>query len=222
MVKPELIRHSLGLNSRLTQYVHGLDIPATERSRLANASFSFVMDCHSAISLLTNYKLYGPSAAMLRIIVEALLRGYWLYWCADEQRLQRMYDSPETHTDQIQQLFNDLNKSPKLSQGYYPRLIGFLAYHIGKCDQKDSEGRAQKSKRIWKALNSYTHGGSWQISNYQSEESVERSFHDDEVREVLQFSDCCLCWATMGVCETANKSYIANKIYNEFTEVLNT
>lgn len=220
MVEAVLIQHAFDLNSRLSSCVDGLYLQDGERSRLASASFYFVMDCHSAIVMLTNRGLYQPSSSLVRVMFEALVRGYWIHWCADEQTLKRMYDCPEEYTDQIEKIYNYLIQSPELKKRHYPEFMKFVSYHLGRCDQRDNKERTQKSKRIWKALNSYTHAGTWQLAKYQSEESIERNFPTDQVREIVQFANCSICWATMGVCETANNRDVADKIYDEFTRVV--
>ena len=65
-------------------------------------------------------------------------------------------------------------------------------------------------------MNSFTHGSYWQIVNHQTEDTIEPSFDDDIVGEVMQFSDHCACWAAIGVCEMADQVKVADEIYNKF------
>ena len=215
MVEAMLIQNSLELNKRLSRYVDGLDVPSCYRSRFANGLFSLTMDCHNAIILLINKKLHGPSFALLRVICEALIRGYWFHWCANDHQLSQISNGQKPGSIDVQKVLDNVKKSPRFNEENYAELKGFLSYHMGKSDQKENKQFLSKSKMVWKAMNSYTHGTYQQLSNYQSEYSIEPNFDDDAVREVVWFADYCSCWAAMGVCETADKRDTANKIYDE-------
>ena len=219
MGEAKLIQHAMSLNSQLTQHLDGLELPSTERSRLAASSFSFVMDCQSAIVLLIKHDLHQPSFSLVRLIFEALMRGYWYLWCANEEQVMKHYNNPEGHTDKLDKLVNDLMNSPELNMQRYPALRTFVSHNLGKDKQRETAERA-KSRSTWKAVNNCAHAGPRQLRNYQSEESIESSFNVEQVREVVQFSNCCTCWAALGVCELANLSSLANQIYDEFTEVI--
>ncbi len=214
MIEATLVQNSLQLYERLWEHIGNPDIPADTRSRFASGAFRHTMDCHHAMVLLKERHLHGPSFALVRVICEALATGFWSYLCAKEARLSQIEKDPSQYTFE-KNTINDIRRHPRFASGRRLQLRKFLCYHMGSPDNQSDKALTAKSKAVWKAMNSYTHGSYWQIVNYQSEESIAPNFDDDVVREVIRFSNCCGCWAAIGICEIANQENSANTIYRE-------
>ena len=214
MIEATLVQNSLELYERLWQHIGNLDMPADTRSRFASGAFRHTMDCHHAMILLTERRLHGPSFALVRVICEALATGYWSYLCAKEERLNQIGMDPAQYTFEKNTL-NHIKRHFKFASGRRLQLKAFLCYHMGSPDNQSDKALLAKSKALWKAMNSYTHGSYWQIVNYQTEESVEPNFDDDVVREVIRFANFCGCWAAIGTCEIAGQEDRADTIFHE-------
>lgn len=189
-------------------------MPSDTRCRFAAGSFSHVLECHRAMILLTRERLHGPSFALVRVICEALATGYWSYWCAKDERLRQIRNNPVEHSFE-KNMMNEIKRCQKLSHGRYVHLKEFLSYHMGSPGSRADKALHAKSKSIWKAMSSFTHGSYMQIVNYQSEEAIEPNFDDDVVDEVMRFADSCACWAAIGVSEIAGQVKVADEVYNE-------
>ena len=214
MIEATLVQNSLDLYERLCQHIGNPDTPADTRSRFASGAFTHTMACHHAMILLTERRLHGPSLALVRVICEALATGYWSYLCAKEERLCQIGMDPSQYSFGKHTL-NDIKRRLKLASGRHLQLREFLCYHMGSPDNQSDKAVIVKSKAVWKAMHSFTHGSYWQIVNYQSEESIAPNFDDDLVREVIRFANCCGCWAAIGTCEVAGQESSADAIFNE-------
>ena len=205
---------STALHQRLWQHIGETTLPSDTRCRFAAGSFSHVMECHRAMILLTRERLHGPSFALVRVICEALATGSWSYWCAKDERLCQIENDPAKY-DFGKNMLNEIKRCRKFSDGRYLHLKEFLSYHMGSPGNHADQALHAKSKSIWKAMNSFSHGSYWQIVNYQSEEAIEPNFDDDVVGEVMRFADCCACWAAIGVSEIAGQVNVAEEIYSD-------
>ena len=213
MARTRLTSSSSALHERLWQHLGEPFMPPDDRSKLAGGVFRFVIDCHSAMILMTTKHLDGPAFSLVRPICEALATGYWIHYCATEERLCQIIEDPHTRGFP-KNLINDIKQSSNFTEGRFLHLKEFLCNHMGEADGDDKE-LARKSKMVWKAMNSYTHASYSMIVDYLSGDAIESNFDCDAINEVIRFTDACTCWAVIGVCEIAGERTKADELYAE-------
>jgi len=69
------IQKSEQLIQWLDQNIHGLEIKSDDRSRLAAGCLDIALEHQKSIVLLTEHRLYGSAATLVRLIFEAYVRG---------------------------------------------------------------------------------------------------------------------------------------------------
>ena len=122
---------------------------------------------HDSILLLIRSKLTGSAFALVRAVVEILVRGAWFTCCATLAQVAQFIKN-----DQIDPTFGAMSDAIDKSQG-----IDF--FH----DFKD---------RSWKTLNSYTHTGILQLGRRWTGDKLTASYKEGEIIEVLRASTMCI------------------------------
>ena len=209
MIKP--VTDPEQLHECLWSYLSQLSlICCTDRVRLANAAFMYVMECHKALWILTTCKqpgaLHGPTFALMRSMLEGLQRGYWLYYCAPDDRIKalNLCHFPELQKS-AKNLFSsnivkDIENNEHFNQG---RLLCFKNFLL-----------REKAKNNRDAMNSYTHVGYHMLRSYISGKAIESNFDPEIVHEILRLANHCACFAVMGAAEIIANNDIATKIFH--------
>jgi hypothetical protein len=122
---------------------------------------------HEALVLLTRSSLTGSAFALVRSVVEGLVRGVWFTACATQAQVMRFRTE-----DKIDPTFGEMSDAIDATCG-----IDF--FH----DFKD---------RSWKALNSYTHTGILQIGRRFTGHDLVPSYKDGEITEMIRVSTTCI------------------------------
>ena len=113
----------------------GMALPSDERSLIAIGCFDLTLEHQAAIACLHASDLAGSMLALVRILVEALIRGLWLSTCATDLELERF-------------------KAGKLDKTFAAMIDQFES-----TDGFTSTVLSQFKNRAWKALNGFTHTG---------------------------------------------------------------
>lgn len=122
---------------------------------------------HDSILLLIRSKLTGSAFALVRSVVEILVRGAWFTCCATQEQITKFIQQ-----DTIDPTFGQMSDAVDQSQG-----IEF--FH----DFKD---------RSWKTLNSYTHTGILQLGRRWTGDKLAASYRDGEIIEVIRTCTMCI------------------------------
>jgi len=122
---------------------------------------------HDSILLLIRSKLTGSAFALVRSVVEILVRGVWFTCCATQAQVTKFIQN-----DQIDPTFGEMSDAIDQSQG-----IGF--FHDFK-------------QRSWATLNSYTHTGILQLGRRWTGDKLAASYNDGEITEVLRACTMCI------------------------------
>ncbi len=122
---------------------------------------------HEALVLLTRSGLTGSAFALVRSVVEGLVRGVWFTSCASQAQVLKFRNE-----DKIDPTFGEMSDAIDAQCG-----IDF--FH----DFKD---------RSWKALNSYTHTGILQIGRRFTGHELVPSYRDGEIKEMMRVSTTCI------------------------------
>ena len=122
---------------------------------------------HEAILLLIRSGLVGSAFALVRCLIEILVRGVWITTCATESQVKKFRDQ-----DKLDLSFGEMSDA-------IDEACGIDFFHDFKV-------------RSWKALNSYTHTGILQLGRRFSGHRVEPSYTDAEQTEVIRTSTASL------------------------------
>lgn len=145
----------------IDDHTAGLTLPADERSQLAIGCFDVALEHQAAITTLHSSELYGSTLAMLRVLTEAVVRGLWLYECANAAELTRFKKG------RLNKSFDELVKEYEKKVGT-PRgvLSGFKL-------------------SAWTQMNDFTHTGFLQVSRRHKPGRVEANYPEQDLTNAL-------------------------------------
>lgn len=118
---------------------------------------------HDALLLLLRSKLIGSGFALVRSVIEILVRGVWITTCATDAQVTKFRDQ-----DKIDLTFGEMSDA-------IDKACGIDFFHDFK-------------PQSWATLNSYTHTGILQLGRRFSGDKLEPSYTDGEQIEVLRTS----------------------------------
>ena len=118
---------------------------------------------HGAILLLFRSNLVGSGFALVRSLVEILVRGVWMTACATDAQVKKFREQ-----DKLDLTFGEMSDA-------IDKACGIDFFHDFKT-------------RSWDALNSYTHTGILQLGRRFTGDRLEPSYKDEEQIEVLRTS----------------------------------
>lgn len=122
---------------------------------------------HEALVLLTRSGLTGSAFALVRSVVEGLVRGVWFTTCASQVQVLKFRNE-----DKIEPTFAQMSDA-------IDRTCGIDFFHDFK-------------QRSWNALNSYTHTGILQIGRRFTGHNLVPSYRDAEIVEMMRVSTTCI------------------------------
>lgn len=166
--------------------IHGLNIPATDRARLAGALLDQALEHHHAIRLLLANGDTGSAFALVRVLFETTIRGSWLSRCATETQVQQFKKDIAVASGDI---INALEKVFSTVGGVLTKI---------KSD-------------YWQGMCSYSHGGYLQAVRRLTDEHVTPNYSEDEKLQALSFADFCLVLASVEICALAGNDELASK-----------
>ena len=149
----ELLRIIRWIDDNLT----GLRLPADPRSQIAAGCFTLVIENQAAIALLYQAGLYGSMMSLMRVLNEALVRGLWIRYCANDKQLQDFQNG-------------------KLSKNF-----GSLISDIESALGADTLLSRLKDS-MWKAYNDFTHVGFGHVTRRHKGVQVTSNYPDLELR----------------------------------------
>ena len=134
-----------------------------EWSTVVIAFIAQAIEHHAAILLLLRSELVGSGFALVRSLIEILVRGVWITACATDAQVKKFRDQ-----DKIDLTFGEMSAAVDKACG--------IAYFL---DFKT---------RYWEMLNSYAHTGMLQLGRRFTGEKLAPSYTDAEQIEVLRAS----------------------------------
>jgi hypothetical protein len=143
--------------------LNGLHLSGEDWSIIAAGMIHQGIEHHEAIILLLRSKLVGSAFALVRSVMEILVRGAWFTCCATQEQITKFRDQ-----DKIDLTFGELADAIDESQN-------IEYFHDLK-------------QRAWGMLNSYTHTGLLQLGRRWTGDKLAASYKDGEIIEVLRAS----------------------------------
>lgn len=192
MIAPSIVQSAGEYVEWLRQAVHERRLPANDCVRVAAPCFGIAQEHHHAIVRLVEIGLNASAFALLRAAFEAYVRGEWLAQCATES--QRRGFLSDKRMPKIEQMIGALEKTP----GFSERVL------------------SQIKKQTWDVMCSYTHTGGLHAQRWITSDSIEPSYQDEEVRELLNFAEALGSLAVLGTLSLGNEVDLANRVLIEF------
>jgi len=159
------IQKSEALIQWMNQKIDGLEISSEDRTRISAACFDVALEHQKAIVLLIANKLVGSAFSLVRILFEAYIRGLWIGKCATDKEIE------DFKKNKLEKTFGTLIQEIEQEDGFQEGVL--------------SKGKAAN----WKAMNSYTHSGFFQSVRRFKEKTIEANYDEEEVIDILGFSD---------------------------------
>ena len=183
------IRKSEQLIQWLDSKIDGLEIPSNDRSRLASGCLVTALEHQKSIILLTAHSLHGSAAALVRLLFEAYVRGVWLFYAASEQEIEQFKD------DKLDKTFGQL----------IAELEEHEAFNVGTLSRvKDTS---------WKAMNSFTHSGLYQVVRQNTLDAIEPNYTDEELKDTLETANSFGTLAVLAFARMAGNEELALAVF---------
>jgi hypothetical protein len=149
------------IRSKLRELLPCDEYPSNTKNSFLFAYVDIALEHHEAISLLIKSKLFGSAFALVRPLIETMLRALWINAVATEI--------------EIEKASRDKLNFPSMSQ---------MVKEIDKSYSTDTFFQSFKGSG-WKAMCSYAHSGAHQIARRFTNGEVKPSYSEGEILEVL-------------------------------------
>lgn len=167
-----------------------------KRVRAGVACLHLAMETHEAILVLLKKPLVGVAAALVRVIVEAYVRGAWILYCATDEQVNKWVDKDEREPT-FREMVLAIEAHPGFRGSELSRLVG----------------------RAWNAMNSYTHCGALQITRLNTIDGVEPNYTIEECQEFLRLADGMALAAAGILAELAGKEELSRELLAKVKEL---
>jgi hypothetical protein len=164
----DLIARGAAIRTRLWDLLERHSYPDDERSTWVAGSLAVALEHHQAISLLITERLTGSAFALMRPMVETVVRAYWISGVARD--------------DQVERARQDDKKA-------FPPLMEMSAA-VGKAYEADE--LFERFMSAWDAMCSYTHSGARQIGRRFSGTEIKPSYKEGAKVQALNSTNMAL------------------------------
>lgn len=178
----------------LDSNIDGLDIPANDRMRLAAGCLDMALEHQKSIALLTANSLFGSASALVRLEFEAYVRGVWLLYCASDLEIEKF------KKDKLEKNFGQLIEDIEKHEAFN---VGTLA-HVKKVS--------------WKAMNSFTHSGLYQIVRRNTANEIIPNYTDAELIDALETANSFGILTAIAISDMARNETLAKKVFDRGQE----
>ena len=169
----DLSNQGAEIRSKLRELLLRPEYPVDTKTTLLTAYVDIALEHHEAISLLIKTKLFGSAFAVVRPLVETMLRALWINALANP--------------NQIEKASRDKLKFPCMSQ---------MLAEIDQTYGTDAFFQSFKGSN-WAAMCSYAHSGASQIARRFTNGEVKPSYSDGEILEVLNVTNTAVILLTI-------------------------
>lgn len=183
------IRQSEQLIQWLDSSIDGLDIPSNDRARLAAGCLDMALEHQKSIVLLTANALFGSAAALVRLEFDAYIRGIWLLYCASESEIEKFKKDKLEKT--LGQLIEDIEKHEAFNVGTLSRV----------------------KKASWKAMNSLTHSGFYQVARRNRADEIAPNYYDEELVDALNTANSFGILTAIAIADMARNETLVRAVF---------
>ena len=152
------------------------------------------LEHQKSIVLLTANSLFGSAAALVRLEFEAYVRGVWLLYCASDLEIEKF--KKDKFKKNFGQLIEDIEKHEAFN-------VGTLS-HVKKVS--------------WKAMNSFTHSGLYQIVRRNTANEIMPNYTDAELIDALETANSFGILTAIAISDMARNETLAKKVFDRGQE----
>jgi hypothetical protein len=167
-LRDDLTACGAAIRERLWDLLERHAYPDDERSVWVAGSLAVALEHHAAISLLINKQLTGSAFALLRPMVETVVRAYWISAVASDEEIERARQ-------------DDKKAFPPMAE---------MSAAVGKACGADE--LFQPFISAWDAMCSYTHSGARQIANRFTGTDIKPSYSEGAIVQALNSTNMAL------------------------------
>jgi hypothetical protein len=150
----------------VAEVIQGGTYPPGRRIQMQVAYCHLVIEHQSAIALLIQAKRTGSAFALARPIFEAMVKGLWLFHCANDAQLERCAKGKEM-------------------EKVMPLLENLMLIDLPPVITRSLQ---QVKSRYWKTLSSLTHIGHTQIRHWLNPQGVKPNYPAEALDELANFA----------------------------------
>ena len=177
------LMHSGQLVDWIQHLLDGIGISSQTRYRLAGGCLHVALEHHGAIRILSSpeFKLYGSAWALVRIQLEAYLRGSWLAYCANDNQLS------DFQNDELKRKLPDLIKDLEAHEAFRNRIF------------------SDAYKTSWKLLCSFTHTGINQVAQKHTVTAIDSNYVESGIVDLLSLSNALALFTALAIADIAKR-----------------
>lgn len=183
----------------INEHCSSIPTPADERIRIAVGCFDVAIEHQAAIALLSSKKLYGPMFALLRVIMESVVRGLWLSQCASDAEISRFKKKGLDRGKTFNNLIEDIEEKVDYTQGPLSTLM----------------------KNGWSNLNDFTHTGFNHITRRYGPDSTGANYPKTEISSALALAGALGLIAASQLAELSGSHSLTQSIIERMKEYAN-
>ena len=139
----------------------GIEISGGHRKQIASACFDVALEHQAAIAILCDSKLFGSMHALMRVLIESVVRGLWLLHCANDIDLERFEKRG------IEKHFGDMTAEIEAAIGAHQPTL------------------SQMKKNAWGSLNDFTHTGYIQVTRRHGNGTLGPNYPEEDIIKCL-------------------------------------
>lgn len=181
--------------------VHEFASAGCQRSAVAGALYDVANEHAKGICTLFENNHYASGFALTRSLFETFIRAAWLLHCATDKELDAFINKDRIELESKERFtFGDMVKAVEAARDLPATLSGI----------KD---------HAWNALNSYTHGGQFQVTRRYDGATIQPHHDPEQVEEIIRFS-AMLAFLTFGeIAEMSGSEELCNYVEELSQEV---
>ena len=172
----------------------GIEISGGYREQLASACFDVALEHQAAIAILYDSNLFGSMHALMRVLIESVVRGLWLQHCANDAELERFRKRG------IEKHFGDMAEDIEAVVGAHKPVL------------------SQMKRTAWNALNDFTHTGYIQVARRHGNGALGANYPEEDVIKCLSVSGAYGLIASAQLAEMAHKNNLVQAHISKMQE----
>jgi hypothetical protein len=189
------IKQSEELARWLDRRIDGVEVPSDLRFRLAGGCLDMALEHHKAVILLVSRALYGSAFSIMRLMLEAYVRGVWLHQCGSDDDLKTFVEERFGRT--FATLVNDVEKLESFSDGVL----------------------SAAKRQSWNIMCSFTHTGIRQVVRRNKDTTLEPDYDEVELLEALDFVNAIALMAAIQISHLAGAHRLASDLMDKATSI---
>lgn len=150
----------------LNQHAYDFHLSNEPRGRIAASYFYVTLEHHKSIVLLASRGYFASAFALVRILLEAYVKGLWILSVASPTDLDALVKKGRVK--------KDMAKMVKEIENHKENNVGMLSMIKSKA---------------WSGLSDYVHTGMVQLSRHIKNKTIEPNFTEKEIMQMLNLAN---------------------------------